>query len=175
MLSPMQLEKTWLEEMAVEAIGIDEVQLDQPPSYQLHELDFDILKNTEQPVFRVKLTLEIRGVPDGGYSAFRRIRIVLWGQFLFAPDATQELIDTLIPLNPLSILYGVARGVVAICTGTSPAGSFTLPVVDFHQVVEAKHQAEQARVEPPKKRKRRPVLSKAETEVEGENIERYGI
>jgi len=162
----MQLEKTWLEEIAVEAIGIDDVQRDQPQSYQLHELDFDILKNAEHPAFRVKLTVEIRGANDGAYSAFRRVRIVLWGEFLFPLDATQEVIDSLIPLNPLSILYGVARGIVAASTGTSPAGNFTLPVVDFIQVLEAKQQAERALVEPPKKRKRRSIPAKAEPQAE---------
>ena len=166
MLSPMQLEKTWLQEMAVETIDIDEVQPDESPSYQFHELDFDILKNTDEPAFRVKLILEIRGVTDGTYSAFKRVRIVLWGQFLFAPDASQELMDTLVPLNQLSILYGVARGIVAVCTGTSPAGSFTLPTVNFHKLIEAKQQATQAHVGPPKKR-RRAIAAKAESAVKG--------
>jgi preprotein translocase subunit SecB len=44
----------------------------------------------------------------------------------------------MIGLNGLSILYGVARGVVAQATANCPHGKFILPSVNFIELMKSK-------------------------------------
>ncbi len=161
MFSPLRLDKTWLEELVIEAIGLDAVKSGSAQGFNF-SIDYDLLEHQAHPAFRVKLMVEMTADEKSEYSGFRRIRIVLWGQFTFEAGASEEFRRQATPLNQLAILYGIARGVVANSTGLMPGGAVLLPVTDFHAIVKEKNRLEAETEAVPNKRKRaskRPVPS----------------
>ena len=83
------------------------------------------------------LQLHVRLVPDrssGDSQSFDEVSVVVSGQFSFTEEATEEQKARMFPLNAVSVLFGIARGIVAQATGMCPRGTFLLPPVN---VVEA--------------------------------------
>jgi preprotein translocase subunit SecB len=65
----------------------------------------------------------------------------LTGFFCFVEGTDEEIINKMIGPSGLSILYGVARGVVAQVTGNSWHGKFILPSMNFIELMKGKAQA----------------------------------
>lgn len=96
----------------------------------------------------------------------------LTGEFLAAQKLEPDGIPARAVNNALSLLYGVARGIIGQATAGSVNGRFVLPTVTFDDLVaeaaakadsQVKGDAEQliAQGQPPKKRTPRPKTSKS--------------
>lgn len=140
MLSPMRLERFWLEELVIETALHDNSKAAEHQSYDIKHIDFDVKKKRESNTLRLRLLVEIVALENPRLHGVKRVRIALWGQFSFAEGAAEDFIQNATPLNQLAILYGLARGIVANTTGSAIAGTFLLPSVDFHAVVTEKIQ-----------------------------------
>jgi hypothetical protein len=57
------------------------------------------------------------------------------GFFSFPDGYTVEEKESLIRVNGLTILYGILRGQIAMCTGSFPGGKITLPTLSMYEIV----------------------------------------
>lgn len=95
-----------------------------------HQLEIEVRKRRGHWDFRVGL--DVTFAPRKGETCrFDLLHVGLVGLFHLPDDVDESLVSTLVPLNCLAILYGIARGVVAQATGMVPGGPFMLPPVNF--------------------------------------------
>jgi preprotein translocase subunit SecB len=103
--------------------------------------NFDIKQQTEKPLFMICMqvgTLPKEGSTqeDPGYPYTFSVKIS--GYFSFAPEADKETMNRMIGPNGLSMLYGVARGLVAQITANGRHGKFVMPSMNFIEIIKAK-------------------------------------
>ena len=140
MISPLHLDHFWVEELIVKSIP-PEPGGSHPDkqTYLFREVDFDVDRHLEKNLLRVRLVVDIEADPDANTpSPLRQFRIVILGIFSFSEGTDQEFIDKITPLNQVSILYGIARGLAASIPIKERTGSLLLPSVDFWEVLRAK-------------------------------------
>jgi preprotein translocase subunit SecB len=99
------------------------------PDFELG-LEFAV-DEVERTVFRVLLGI-LATRPEGSTAqSVNRIEATVEGVFSLPPDAPDEAIHQLVPLNCFAMLYGVVRGIVAQATGLTADGCIWLPSVNF--------------------------------------------
>jgi hypothetical protein len=79
------------------------------------------------------LRLTVKLTPDssaGQGQCFDEVLIQLLGHFAFAEEANEKQQAAMYPLNAVSVLLGVARGVIGQSTGMCATGTFMLPPLD---------------------------------------------
>jgi preprotein translocase subunit SecB len=90
--------------------------------------------------YRIGITVMVR--PASSRPALDpyeiNLRVVGFFNFLPAPDMTPEDKDRMATLNGSSILYGLARGLVAQATGVGEFGKYLLPGVNFIELLRNK-------------------------------------
>ena len=69
-----------------------------------------------------------------------KYRCELFGTFSIDPVIGEEKINKLLPLNPVAILYGIARGFLGPIISRGPVGDYFLPTVNFYEVQKRKIQ-----------------------------------
>ena len=57
------------------------------------------------------------------------------GFFTFPEGYDEDEKQVLIRVNGLTILYGILRGQIALCTGSFPEGKITLPTLNMFEIV----------------------------------------
>ena len=141
MITPLRLDKFWVEELIIQAAPDSNVQPEQPPVFNLDKIDYDVEMNKVKPVYRVRLVLDMTAnEKEDVVEVFKRIRMVIWGQFSFSEEASEAFIKEVTPLNQVSILYGIARGIVASATALTAHGALQLPIVNFVEIMKSKTQ-----------------------------------
>ncbi len=85
---------------------------------------------------RLLVRLHIRCLPDkdGPLWRFKRIEIILEGQFAYAESVDEARRRQLAALNAPAILHGMARGLLASTTALCVGGPFLLPTVNYLEV-----------------------------------------
>src|SRR4051794_29389179 len=78
LLSPMRLDKAWLEEMIIEAPPSEEKSAGEP-IYTVREVDFSLQARSDHRAFRLRLSVEIAADARNPAPGLRRIRIVVGG------------------------------------------------------------------------------------------------
>ncbi len=143
MLSEMQLDEYWLEELhIVVAEAVDE---DAPVGEYQISTDFGVLKAEEGHFFQVPFTVRIRPDPEADIKPrFERVVVSLRGFFSFPDDTSEDMVHRLVPANCLAILYGIMRGIVAQATGSTKQGAFLLPTLNIVEMVRQKAEEFQA-------------------------------
>ena len=107
------------------------------------DLDFDIKRNSDNPLnFMIDLRVDINPREEDFDKCDYRIHLTLSGFFSFESGITEEAISNMIAPNGLSMLYGVARGVVANATAMSWHGKFVLPSLNLIEIIKRKSEAE---------------------------------
>lgn len=99
-------------------------------------IDFDILRHDKNPLL-FKLSMFIEFNKNDNNSPYY-ILMKLNGFFSYADGTDDDYIKKTIALNAPSILYGVARGIVAQATGNCEYGKFILPAVNFVEILKRK-------------------------------------
>jgi preprotein translocase subunit SecB len=107
-------------------------------------VDFDISRSGENPLdFMITLVVDVNPRDEDFERGDYRIHLKLSGYFSFSEGVSEEMINSMIAHNGLSMLYGVARGTVADATATSWHGKFVLPGVNFIELIKQKAEAGQ--------------------------------
>jgi preprotein translocase subunit SecB len=116
------------------------------------DIDFDISRSGETPLdFMISLVVDINPRDEDFERGEYRIHLKLSGFFSFTEGVSEDMINSMIAHNGLSILYGVARGTVADATATSWHGKFVLPGVNFIELIKQKAEAAQKGKKTPRK------------------------
>jgi len=106
-------------------------------SFVLQHREFTV--ESEQAERMLQLRLRIQ--PESKTApalAVERIEIHLTGFFSFAERASETLKKKVYPMAAVSMLLGVARGVIAQTTGLFPTGTFMLPPLDVTRTAKRK-------------------------------------
>lgn len=99
-------------------------------------IDFDILRHDKNPLmFKLSMFIELNKNDD---NSPYYILMKLSGFFSYADETDDDYIKKTIALNAPSILYGVARGIIAQVTGNYEYGKFILPAVNFIEILKRK-------------------------------------
>ena len=130
MLSRLQLNDVKLEKLMIRAEQDCPVNLDQQ-DYRV-TISHKALDEFEGSGARwLRLRVRLDPAKESAQKArFDAIDIVIKGRFSFATDTNEEDKKKLFPLAAVSILFGIARGIVGQATGMFPGGAFLLPPVD---------------------------------------------
>jgi preprotein translocase subunit SecB len=137
MIASLQLDDFVLEELVIRANPFPITDGDNDQKYTLSS-DFDLDKREGAPVLGLRLAINVDGDTSSAAHVFSNVRIVLIGFFSFAEGSPEEYIRAVTPGNQLSILYGIARGIVATATGTAAGGKINLPPVNINDMIQAK-------------------------------------
>lgn len=101
-------------------------------------VDFDILNNKDNPrLFMITMIIEFNKT---NHNAPYYIFIKLSGFFSYNEGTEEEYIKKTLALNAPSILYGVARGIIAQVSCNYEYGKFIIPAVNFVEILKRKHQ-----------------------------------
>lgn len=118
------------------------------------DVDFDVRRNTDNPLqFMIAMRVDINPREEDFKKCDYRIHLCLSGFFSFADGTTEDTIRNMIAPNGLSMLYGVARGVVASTTAQSWHGKFVLPSLNLIEIIKRKGEAASGSENPKRKKK----------------------
>lgn len=141
MISSLQLNNYFVEELSVRGNpAFEPVGADRNPG-QL-SCSVDMAKGIEEDDgnYRIGITVAVR--PAASRPSLDpyeiSLRVVGFFSFLPAPDMKSEDKDRMATLNGSSILYGLARGLVAQTTGVGEFGKYFLPGVNFVELLKNK-------------------------------------
>ena len=112
------------------------------PAYKAKEsyegevkISYNIKRKGPELLFRIDMTAQV-GSPKKMASAYPYYSsISLTGLFKFLEETDEDTIAKMIHLNGLSILYGIARGIVSQATSTCTYGKYILPTINFIEVI----------------------------------------
>ncbi len=140
MLSVLRLDAIRLEELVLRsrpeasAPGADESY-----TFLLQHRDLTVDPERVDRVLQLVLRLRPQKVAEGMPApAVECIEVRITGFFTFADRASEDLRKTLYPMAAVSMLLGVARGMIAQATGLFPTGTFILPPLDVTQTAKRK-------------------------------------
>ena len=91
----------------------------------------EVRRRGPEPEFMISMTVEVNKEKQAFLASRYYVLVSIAGYFSFAPNVDETTIERMIGLNAPSILYGIARGVVAQTTGNCRYGKFILPTVNF--------------------------------------------
>lgn len=136
-LSPMQLKDFRLNYLLIETNNDYEPSLSKEGVYE-PVVDFDVFISENQKHFKIPLIYKIKAKQNKKQCKLKKLEIRIEGIFSFPDDSHEEFIHRLVPYNCLSILHGLARGIVADSTGSISGGKFLLPVADLSVLIKKK-------------------------------------
>jgi|LSQX01.3.fsa_nt_gb preprotein translocase subunit SecB len=139
MLAQLQLERYRLDDLHVE-FNQEWFEAGQPEESLLwYDMDLDVQFYTKSDDENIRLVqLSIACKPQQEHAAecrFDRIAVGLVGVFRVAEETSEELRDVLLDLNSVSILHGIARGLIVSATGSCAGGTFILPAVNYQETL----------------------------------------
>ena len=109
---------------------------DPPPEDASEELTVKYSMQQDKSQSRCLLLLSVNiAWPAGGTQGLRSIKVSLEAVYRFPSDATEELVDSFLPVHALANAWSTLRGVLASATGLCASGPYALPVVNMVQFV----------------------------------------
>ena len=130
----MQLDEYWVENLEVKA-SAERVDTPSPHDAVLPRVNCEVFQAPEGAAYKVDVKLLVsprmaaRGLPY-------EFRLHLCGVFSFEPDTPQEKQEYIIHMSGPAMLYGIARGIIAQATALGPHGKYTLPSINFIELME---------------------------------------
>ncbi len=94
---------------------------------------------------RVVLVVSIEPATEKPALEPYELKIKIVGFFTFNGEMASDQKERMLGLNGASILYGVARGIIAQTTGGGIYGKYILPAVNFVDILEKENQVKEAR------------------------------
>lgn len=91
----------------------------------------NIKRRGNEPIFMIRMLIKVNSTKKAFENAKYQILLDIKGFFSFAKNTDEETISKMIPINGSSILYGVARGVIAQATANCEYGKFVLPAMNL--------------------------------------------
>jgi preprotein translocase subunit SecB len=136
MLASLQLENFVVESLHVRC-NVDGVTSDTHDRSQSFHIDIRPGVRRAEGTNHFLVTLQVR--LNHRQEAFDRfgfsVDLILLGFFSFASDVDEKTMRQMISLNGPSILYGVARGIVAQALALTEVGKIVLPSINFTEVM----------------------------------------
>jgi len=106
------------------------------------EIDFDLSRNSDNPLdFKISLIVDVNSREEDFQKCDYQIHLTMSGFFTFTEGTTEDTIMNMIAPNGLTILYGLARGMVANATAMSWHGKFVLPALNLIEIIKQKGEA----------------------------------
>jgi len=106
-------------------------------------VDFDVKENKEdKDQFLIVQMIQVNRREEDFKKSRYQINMRLLGRFRFESGIKEDVKNRMIFNNGPSILYGIARGIVAQLTGALGTEKFILPAVNFLAIAEKKAIAE---------------------------------
>lgn len=144
MIANLQLDNFLVDELTCR---IDAAQK-KPAEKFIFALDFDIKSHDRDPnKYLVSLEVDLNKgrafKTHGGYQ----IHLHMFGWFSFGEGVDKNTKTKMAYTNATSILYGVARGIVAQITGGLGRDRFLLPAVNMQEIAKQKVQKKQKSAE----------------------------
>ena len=128
------------------------------------KIQFDIKQRKgNDTAYMIPLTIEVNESQDHPASSPYYVFVAIRGFFSFNKREDPETTAKMISLNGLSMLYGVARGIVGQATAACPHGKFILPSMNFVELLKRKASelaGDNARPETPKDNSKTPARSR---------------
>jgi preprotein translocase subunit SecB len=131
---PLQLNAFFVENLTYRATPSPEFDPSKKPE-ERHSVDHNVTPN-DAGGFTVRLVVQVTAEP--GRNCRGRLSLTLIGFFTLAEGTDEKLKNVLLNQNAPSILYGIARQIVAETTGNGPWGKIFLGTTNFVEVVKAK-------------------------------------
>jgi preprotein translocase subunit SecB len=154
MLAQLNLDEYFVDEISVKA-NTNYIE-DEVVSGAIKEPEFFIQRNSENGLkFLVSMTIDVNREREDFEATNYQIHVKINGFFSFVEGTDEEMINKMIAPSGLSILYGVARGVVAQFTANCRYGKFLLPSLNISAILKAKANAEKITAEVPAVKKAR--------------------
>ena len=126
----------------IEQFFVHEIIVKENPKYKPKKIQegetnvaFNIKRKGSERLFRIYMTVQVGKLKKVTITNPYHISLKLTGYFRFLEDTDEETISKMISLNGSSILYGVARGVVAQATANCMYGKFILPAINFVELL----------------------------------------
>ncbi len=94
-------------------------------------------KHKEPRSFMISMVIEISKSKDAGANYPYYVYLRIDGFFEFSEKADEETMQKMISLNGVSVLFGIARGVVAQVTANGAHGKFILPTINFVEMIKS--------------------------------------
>jgi len=99
------------------------------------QASIEVRRKGPEPEFMISMTIEVNKQKQAFLASRYYVLLNIVGYFSFVPNVDKTTIEKMIGLNGPSVLYGLARGVVAQITGNCRYGKFILPTVNFVEVM----------------------------------------
>ena len=146
MISPMQLNNYFVEEICIK----ENPAFDPTPNVERKIGTINCALNFAKGIdvedhFKVQMIVSVEPAATPPALDPYQISLKIVGFFSFPPDAFQipDLDkDKLVSLNGSSILFGLARGLVAQATGVGKYGKYLLPPINFMELWQKKQSTE---------------------------------
>lgn len=132
-ISPMQLEAFAVRTLEIATQGLLH---EAPPADSDEEIavSYSVLQDKSRPKFLLMLSVKVAW-PAGGVSGLRGVNVSIEAVYGFPEDATEELIESFLPVHALANAWSTLRGVLASATGLCASGPYSLPIVNMVQFV----------------------------------------
>ena len=91
----------------------------------------NIKRRGNEPIFMIRMVIKVNNTKKSFVNAKYQILLDIKGFFSFAKNTDEETISKMIHINGSTILYGVARGVIAQITANCEYGKFILPAMNL--------------------------------------------
>jgi preprotein translocase subunit SecB len=134
---PLLLNAFFVESLTYRAAPAPEFDLTKKPK-ERHSVDYNVVPN-DAGGFTVRLGVQVGAEP--GQNCRGRLTLSLIGFFTLGEGTDEKLKNVMLNQNAPSILYGIARQIIAETTGNGPWGKIYLGTVDFIEVAKAKERA----------------------------------
>ena len=144
--SPMQLKIFRLNHLNIDVNTDYEPSVNKEGIYD-SKVDFSIFNTEDNSFFRILLFIKIRARKNKKQCRLKKLGVEIEGIFSFPKDVDTKIIRQFVPFNCISILYGLARGIVANSTGNIKGGAYILPVADFIKTIRDKKEEENRKAE----------------------------
>ncbi len=141
MISSLQLNNYFVEELSVRGNPVFEpIGADRNAGQISCSVDMAKGVADDDGNYRIGITVTVRpAITRPALDPYEiSLRVVGFFSFLPAPDMKSEDKDRMATLNGSSILYGLARGLVAQTTGVGEFGKYFLPGVNFVELIKNK-------------------------------------
>jgi|CXWL01.1.fsa_nt_gi preprotein translocase subunit SecB len=138
LIAGLQLDRYLVDDLAFKC-NTAIVQKDDKFSPPTIGIDFDVKENINDPnVFLIEMVVDLNyGQGPKEFETYQ-IHLHLYGWFRFTIEMDQAAKGKMMAVNASSMLYGIARTIVANLTGSLGEGRYILPTLNLLAVIKAK-------------------------------------
>jgi preprotein translocase subunit SecB len=141
LLASLQLDRYLVDELVFKC-NEEAVTKNEKPTAPTIAIDFDAKGNTkDKNLFLLEMMVDLNQGQEIKEFETYQIHLHLFGWFRFTTDLDKETKAKMLATNASSMLYGVARSIVANLTGSVGSGRYILPSLNLLAVLKAKMQS----------------------------------